>query len=128
MYIKYMINMRQLKILWLRLLSYLPSKLPQGVTELEVWSKSIITAYNMPDNDSVKFALCTAIMHLDSTAAYKPKSYFGKLLIKGAASQVAASVFQELKLKQQEAIKAVQQQEATQQAVVNETIQTPIQV
>lgn len=107
-----------MKQLFLRALTYLPSKLPQGVTEFENWAKSIITAYNMPDNDSVRFALCTSIMHLDATSAYKPKAYFGKLLIKGASSQVAASIFQELKLKQQEAIKLEAEKQAAEATAI----------
>lgn len=95
--------------LLLRLLAYLPSKLPQGKTEFETWSDSIIETYQMPNNDSVKFALAVAILHLDSTSAFKPKHYFGKTLIKGAASQVAGAVMQELKEKQQALAKAEQE-------------------
>src|ERR1700677_1754501 len=93
-----------------RLLSHLPSKLPQGMTEFETWSNSILSAYEMPNNDSTKFALAAAIFHVDSTAAYKPKAYFGRILLKGAASQVAGQVIQDLKAKQAAEIEAAKQQ------------------
>jgi hypothetical protein len=101
----------------LRLMAYLPSKLPQGKAEFETWSDSIIETFGMPNNDSVKFALAVSILHLDSTSAYKPKIYFGKTLIKGAASQVAGAVMQDLKEKQQAlaAEEAKKQAEATAQ-------------
>lgn len=81
-------------------LAFIPSKLPQGVTEFEAWSKHIINLYQMPDNDSIRFALAAGIMHLPSTAAYRPKRYFGTTLIKGAANQVAHQIIQDLKDKQ----------------------------
>lgn len=95
---------------FLRLLCYLPHRLPQGMTELETWTNSILKAYDMPNNDSTHFALSTAIMHLDATSAYKPKAYFGKVLIKGAATQVAYAKMQQLKEKQ---AKEQKQAEAT---------------
>lgn len=89
-----------------RFLYGLPSKLPQGVTEFNEWSDSILYAYDMPNNDSTKFALATQILHLNQTDGYKPKRYFGLCLIKGAASQVAHSMMMEFKAKQEERVKA----------------------
>jgi len=83
-------------------LSYLPSKLPQGMTEFETWAKSIIDTYQMPDNESVRFALASAVLHLPATAAYTSKAYFGKILLKGASSQVSYQVMEDLKTKQKE--------------------------
>lgn len=100
---------QQLKRLFNRFLALLPSRLPQGIAEFEAWAVSIIVIYGMPDNDSVRFALAVAILHLPSTAAYKPKEYFGRTLIKGASSQVAGQVMEDLKAKQ----KAAAQEAAT---------------
>jgi hypothetical protein len=85
-----------------RIKALLPSKLPQGVTEFNLWADEIIEIYDMPNNDSIRFALATALMHLGPTDAYKPKEYFGRILIKGAAGQVAYGMMQELKKKQAE--------------------------
>lgn len=96
-----------------RLLAHLPSKLPQGLTDFETWATDIIETYGMPNNDSVKFALAVQILHLPATAAYKPKAYFGHTLIKGAASQVAGQVMQDLKAKQAAEIEAAKQTQGT---------------
>lgn len=102
-----------------RLLANFPTKLPQGVSEFETWSDDILDIYQMPNNDSLKFALAVSILHLKSTDAYMPKSFFGKTLIKGAASQVAGSIMQECKARQEAAAKAEQQAvEATTSEVV----------
>lgn len=93
-----------------KLLAFLPCKLPQGIQEFESWSNDILDLYDMPNNDSTKFALAVAVMHLDATSAYKPKHYFGKILLKGAATQVVHAVMQDLKEKQ--AAKAKAEQEA----------------
>src|ERR1700722_18846253 len=104
-----------MKNILLRLLCYLPTKLPQGMTEFETWASSILTAFNMPDNDSTHFALAVAILHLDATSAYKPRTYFGKILIKGAASQIAGAKMQELKERHaaQQSAEAAKSAEAT---------------
>jgi hypothetical protein len=97
-----------------KLFAMLPHKLPQGMAEFETWAKSIIDIYEMPDNDSIRFALATAIMHLPATASHRPRAYFGAILIKGAASQVANQVFYDMKLKQQ--IKAEEEAKAAKEA------------
>jgi SNF2 family DNA or RNA helicase len=96
------------------LLTFLPSPLPVGVKEFESWSSSIIQAYGLPDNDSVRFALATQIMHLGPTEANKPRRYFGLCLLKGAATQVAYGVMGELKEKQK------REEEARQKAAQDE--------
>lgn len=103
------------------LLAHIPTKLPQGISEFNTWASSIISLYGMPDNDSVRFALAVSIMHLPSTAAYKPKAYFGYTLIKGAASQVAGGVMQDLKEKQAAEQKAYQEAEAAKLAAASQT-------
>ncbi len=89
-----------------RLLANLPSKLPQGMSEFDTWSNDILDTYEMPSNDSFKFALAVAILHLKAEDGFKPKAYFGKVLIKGAASQIAGAVMQDCKQRQEEAAKA----------------------
>ena len=102
--------MNKLQSIYNQLIAHIPTKLPKGITEFDEWAKSIIKTYEMPDNDSIRFALAVSIMHLPATAARKAKAYFGAVLHKGAASQVAGQVMQDLKAKQaSEAAKSVQQ-------------------
>jgi hypothetical protein len=78
-----------------------PSSLPQGVTEFNAWSQSIIDTYAPPmDERSVRFSLCALLMRLGQTEAYKPKRYFALAIHKGAASQIAAYVMEDIKNEQ----------------------------
>jgi len=83
-----------------KLRNFFPSPVPQGVTEFAEWSTDIITVYGFPDNDSVRFALATMILHSGPTAAYLSKRYFALMVKAGAAKQVASQVFQDIKQKQ----------------------------
>lgn len=103
----------------LRIKLSFPTKLPQGVQEFEAWASQIIKAYGMPDNDSVRFAIASSILHLSSTDSHRPPAYFGKVLVKGAASQVALGVMEDLKNKQK-AAQAAATAEAT--AVTPESV------
>lgn len=112
-----------------KLLSYFPSTLPTGVTELSVWAKDIIELAGLPaSEDSQTQALCNMIMHLpprkrdQRPTAYVSKNWFVHALKKGAANQIASFVFQEIRkdmdaqiaaLKAAEAAKAAPQAEAT---------------
>lgn len=97
-----------IKTLIARLRGRLPSAVPQGIQEFQTWSGTIIRTYGFPDNDSVRFALATMIMHSGPTCAYKPLHYWATLIKAGAAKQVASQVFQDIKLKQQAAEQAAQ--------------------
>ncbi len=101
-----------LKKLARRVRALFPSALPQGRAEFTVWSNSIIEIYEMPDNDSVRFALATMIMHLPPTKCFIAKEYFGRSLHKSASNQVAHAMLQELKEKQQAEFKAAQERAA----------------
>ena len=97
-------------------LSPIPSRLPIGMAAFDTWADSIVDAYGLPSNDSVRFGIATAILHLESnskvelnfllfkvlipTSSFKSKAYFGHIMLKGAANQVAGGVMQELKQKQ----------------------------
>lgn len=93
-----------------RLLARIPTKLPQGVTEFNAWSDDILDIYQLPNNDSTKFAIAVAVLHLKATDAFVPKSYFGNILLKGAASQIAQSIMVECKDRQ--AAKAAEEAKA----------------
>lgn len=86
-----------------KIAGFIPTHLPVGMVEFEVWSKKVIKTYDLPDNDSSKFALATMILHAASTEAKKAARYFGLSARKSMANQVAAQVMQDLKIKQAEA-------------------------
>jgi hypothetical protein len=96
-----------------RLLSYLPSPLPVGLSEFHAWADDIVElSGKFADEDSLKFAISNNLIHLPHTVAYKPKQYFVRTLRKAAANQVASQVFQDIKQKQHDAM-LKQQAEAT---------------
>lgn len=90
----------KLKQLALRVRAFFPSPVPQGMTEFQEWTQSIIDLYGFPDNDSVRFALATMIMHSGPFSAYVPKRRFAIMIKAGAAKQIAGAVFNEIKQKQ----------------------------
>jgi hypothetical protein len=85
-----------------RLLAFVPTPLPVGKAEFDIWVESILDMSTVPKNDSTAFALATMVLHLPPTANYKAKEYFLRHLHKSAANQVAAALMQELKAKQEE--------------------------
>jgi hypothetical protein len=93
--------LQKIKKLIMQIRGAFPSPLPQGVTEFNTWSQSIIETYAPPmDERSVKFSLCALLMRLGQTESHKSKLYFAKCIHKGAASQVAAYVMEEIKAEQ----------------------------
>lgn len=96
-----------MKRLLLTFLSFIPRALPVGMTQFETWAKRIITISGpFADEDSMKFALASQVLHLDHKVKNVPDSYFVAGLHKAAANQVASQIFQDIKIRQQEAAKA----------------------
>lgn len=86
-----------------------PSALPNGMSEFDTWANDIIDLYNFPNNDSIRFALASMIMHSGPTDAYKSKFYFSLMIKSSMAKQIAGAQFQEIKNRQkaeQEALAA----------------------
>lgn len=101
-----------------KMLSYFPRKLPVGIAEFTTWSERIINlAGQFADPDSMKFALASQLLHLPPQSSSKPDQYFIRSMRKAAVNQVASQVFQDIKIKQQEAAKAAA--EATAQEVAS---------
>lgn len=89
------------------LLSYFPRQLPRGMTEFKSWSERIIKLTGpLADEDSMRFALASQVMHLGPQSSTKSDRYFIRSLRKAAANQVVSQVFQDIKQKQMEAAKA----------------------
>lgn len=92
-----------------RLLSYLPTKLPVGVSEFDGFADSVLElSGNYADKDSMKFAIASMIIHADHKSAALSKNYFVVRLRKSAANQVASQVFQDIKAKQEASLKEKQ--------------------
>ena len=107
----------------LKLAYLIPSPVPVGMSEFDAWSKSIIDVYGFPDNDSIRFALATMIMHSGPTSANVSKHYFSLCVKASMAKQIAGGQFQAMKQRQIEAQKLA---EATAPPVVAPDVQ-PIQ-
>lgn len=104
-----------MKLIIKRLLSYLPTQLPVGMSQFEAWSDSILElSGEYADRDSMKFAIASMLIHADARHGSLPKHYFVVRLRKSAANQIASQVFQQVKAKQEAAtVLAKQQAEAT---------------
>lgn len=90
--------------------------LPVGMAEFNEFSARILAkAGAYADEDSMRFALASILIHADASKGALPDSYFLDRLRKSAANQVASQVFQDIKIKQAEAAQkaAAQQVEAT---------------
>lgn len=82
------------------------------MTEFNEWADSIIElSGKFADEDSMKFAIATMVMHLGPQRSHVPKNHFVRSLRKTAANQVAGQVFQDIKLKQKLAEDTAKQQE-----------------
>lgn len=79
-------------------LSALPSTLPAKDDEFDVWADDILDMCGLPlDNDSLKQALATQVMHLPATLFLKPKLYFVLSIKKAIANQVAYNKIDEIR-------------------------------
>lgn len=85
------------------LLSFIPQALPMDDKAFEAWSADIIALTGFPDNDSVRFALATMVLHLDARYAKVSKRNFIVQLHRASANQAAGNVMQSLKEKQKAA-------------------------
>lgn len=79
------------------LLSYIPTKLPHGMTEFEAWSRSIIALSNCPDNESTRFTVAVMILHMNPDEDRKAKHFFVKKLNKAACNELANKIAMDLK-------------------------------
>lgn len=101
-----------MKLLMKRILSLFPTNLPTGMTEFNAFADSIIElSGKYADEDSMRFAVASMIIHLGPQKGSAPKNFFVRSLRKSAANQVASQVFQDIKLKMTEQ-QAKQQAEA----------------
>lgn len=122
---------QKLKKLSKKLLGLLPSRLPVGMKEFDVWARDIADTYEMPTQhfDSIKFSLASILLGVSHKKAYQdvfvPKYYFALKLHSGASKQIASGVLWQLKEEQKrkeaeaKAAEAAKQTEATANPVLS---------
>lgn len=83
------------------------SPLPVGVQEFEDWITRLQATYDLPtrERSDVLFIVASSMMHLGPTVSSRSMYFFVKTIRAGAAKQVAANAFQQVKLAQQAAAK-----------------------
>lgn len=91
-----------------QVLGFLPSRLPTGIPQFEVWANDITNTYNLPtkDDTSIRYILATCIINLTEGTTYKSKFHFFKIISNAASRQIAGFVFHDIKTKQREAAEA----------------------
>lgn len=107
-------NLDTLRKLCKKALYLFPSRLPVGMTELKDFTNSILDTYDLPNNESMHFAIANMIMHSGNTTSHRPKCFFYKALINAMAKEVAFAREKELR----EERKKQQEREAAQNAEV----------
>lgn len=109
--------MKRLSNLIKRISSYFPTKLPLGMSDFETWSNTIISLLgpgleNIPADD-IKFVLTTNLQRLGPDEDKRSIQYFVRVIRAAAIKQVSAQVFQDVKLRQAEAMAKLKQAEET---------------
>lgn len=109
------------------ILSHFPTKLPVGMNEFNAWADSVIElSGKFADDDSLRFALASMVIHADAKHGSFPKAKFVAQLRKSAANQVASQVFQDIKVKQAEAAKQAEATALLDRATANGTTETQV--
>lgn len=102
-----------------------PVPLPLGQAEFESWMQDIRKLLSpkvaeVPDDD-IRFVLATSITHLGPKVDALPLEDFVTIIHAAAAKQVAGSVFQGVKIRQQEKQQAAAEAAKTEQTSGEET-------
>lgn len=78
--------------LLLKLKSYIPRKLPQGMAEFDQWVADIVALSGLPDNGSTRRVAAMFILHTPTHVSRLKLNFVVSMLQKAAANQVAAQV------------------------------------
>ncbi len=76
--------------------SFLPRRLPTGLTEFNNWVKDVVELSELPNNDSTRRVAAQFIMQLPPALAYLSLRKVSNQLIKAAANQVAYQVAKDI--------------------------------
>jgi hypothetical protein len=80
------------------LMSFIPTRLPVGLTEFHTWADEVIAlAGNFADRDSMVHALANMIQHSSHSKAFVSKRYFANCLVKAASNQIAAQAILDIR-------------------------------
>lgn len=87
-----------MKMLVKRLLSYLPTTLPVGMTKYEAWSDSVAELIGpIATKEDLDFCIAAEVIRVGPNVCSAPKNYFVKRVRAGAAKQIAGAVFSRIK-------------------------------
>ena len=86
-------------LIWLN--SFIPEKLPQGMTEFNRWVDEISYLSGLPLNDKLRKVISQLIISLPPQMAYVKKRYVVTTIQKAAANQVAFETLSLINEKQQ---------------------------
>ncbi len=90
-----------------RLLSYIPTQLPLGLTAYKAWSDEVVELIGpIANSDDLHFCVAAEVLRVGPSANAVSKNYFVKRVRAGATKQLAGHVFSEIKERQQAAQKA----------------------
>lgn len=81
-----------LKKLLKHLKSFLPRKLPIGMSSFQAWLDDVLYLSGLPDNESTRKVAATLILKLPPGLAYLSIRKISNQLIKAAANQVAVEL------------------------------------
>ena len=88
-----LINLKNwLKLQWLVIKSYVPSRLPQGMKEFDGWVNDVSLLSELPINDKLKKVIGTLILQMPPSTNYCSKNFVVSLVQKAAANQVSVEV------------------------------------
>lgn len=97
-------------------LSLIPTRLPVGLSEFNKFADDIIELSGpIADQESMRYVIATNVINLGPQRSHVAKNYFVRTMVKAAANQVASHVFQDIKIKQQEAQQKAQAEETAKQ-------------
>lgn len=82
-----------------RALCRVKKRLPIGVTQFDKMCDNFFATYDIPDNDSMRRALATMIMHLPPDRCRASQHYFATALYKAMSNEIAYNFIQSLKEK-----------------------------
>lgn len=88
-----------IKLLVLRIIGLIPSRLPVGMKEFDTWAGEVLFLAQLPDNATTRGALAASTFHSNGKGfgGYQSKWKVAMGMIKGASNQVCHAKFMELK-------------------------------
>ena len=98
---------QRLSKLFIWLNSFIPEKLPQGMTQFGRWVDEISYLSGLPNNDKLRKVISQLIVSLPPQMAYVQKRFIVKTIQKAAANQVAFEVISLIDEQQKEKPKEI---------------------